>query len=925
MPLLVAMAVLARGEGGEGEAGEKREPFCPRAAALSGRCKNLMEVKTDEYYAIVDDEEVWIVVNRNFSLECGGNVSVDNDALPRFSPALPVLAVKLRHCRRPRGSFAQALAALGLTGFGALTVEGAQPDHLPDGPRLDGLSALRRLALSACRRCARPLLSAETLADRLHSLLSLQLIRVTLSADALLVLPRNLTQLHLTDANASSIPAASLSRLADLSFLLVHEEGGVHVDLPPSCNLSSLTLRAPRGLVAVEGRLPQRLQRLEVHWGREGLPGWLPSALKPLCPLKRLELVDFEGKSSSKIALPADLLKDCTQLEWLKLNAPLTQLPASLFSETRELKELHLEKCSLEKLPEPLLNSTSKLKVLNMSGNKLRSLPSRLFLRSGALSELDLSNNRLSAGSMAALAGLASLRRLVLFNNPLGDLCGEPNTFITTDSRSKLSDLTGLTKLDLRNTNITKICIDWRESMVNLEQLDLSHTNIAELTYSDLQFTRNSPSRVNIEDIPLERVMYTREEYEMARRSPSSVTTVTAEAALRCDCGQYWAARALLDHPTHAALSGVRCDVDGVLVDLRRVALDAPGALWCAAPDLCPEIAGCGCRVRPDRGAPGSLALLRCEGANLTRVPPVRGGQSHAWSLLLPNNRIESLDASALPPLLQILDLRNNSISTIDWSIASLLGSESRLANLSGNPFACGCGAYQSLAALAGASAHVEDYGLLRCEGGASLPAPDFWALCRWQAAVAAAALLAAALAVAACAVRRGAFARLSKSALRGRPPPEGALRFDAFVSYAHQDAAAARQLQRRLEGGRRPLRLCLHERDWVPGEWIPAQIAASVRASRRTVALVSAHFAASPWARAEFREALAYWARDGEARLVAVLLDAPAQIPLDAELKEFVADNTYLRWGEPRFWERLERALRSPAPPTLPPDGTVI
>lgn len=62
-------------------------------------------------------------------------------------------------------------------------------------------------------------------------------------------------------------------------------------------------------------------------------------------------------------------------------------------------------------------------------------------------------------------------------------------------------------------------------------------------------------------------------------------------------------------------------------------------------------------------------------------------------------------------------------------------------------------------------------------------------------------------------------------------------------------------QLVKRLED-QDGFRLCLHFRDWTPGDWIPDQIVQSVDKSRRTVIILSKHFVDSVWSRLEFKAA---------------------------------------------------------------------
>lgn len=141
---------------------------------------------------------------------------------------------------------------------------------------------------------------------------------------------------------------------------------------------------------------------------------------------------------------------------------------------------------------------------------------------------------------------------------------------------------------------------------------------------------------------------------------------------------------------------------------------------------------------------------------------------------------------------------------------------------------------------------------------------------------------------------------------------------YDAFVSFSHHDEWFAAELARRLERGA-ARRLCLHERDWRPGDWIPAQIARSVRLSRRTLVLLSERFLASAWARAELREAYGAALRSSRPRLLLVLLPglAPARAAAaDPALRAYLAAATYLRWEDPLFWDKLLLALPKPRAP---------
>lgn len=267
----------------------------------------------------------------------------------------------------------------------------------------------------------------------------------------------------------------------------------------------------------------------------------------------------------------------------------------------------------------------------------------------------------------------------------------------------------------------------------------------------------------------------------------------------------------------------------------------------------------------------------------------------------------------------QVLDLRNNSLSSLRVDTARvLLADERRRLLLAHNALDCSCSTALERAVLRERQDRL-DYLACTCGDGSPLQAAGEEG-CGPGAAAAGAALTvllaAAVLVVLAC---RPAVRLRLKAALheRGWLPrakhdkDDSSCRFDVFVSFSHGDERFVRdELVSHLESGPAPYRVCVHYRDWAPGGWIPAQIAASVRASRRTVAVVSTHFLRSSWARAEFQEAHALALREARPRLVVVLLDEPTALPLDDKLRTYLATNTYVRWGDPWFWQKLRLAL---------------
>lgn len=249
-----------------------------------------------------------------------------------------------------------------------------------------------------------------------------------------------------------------------------------------------------------------------------------------------------------------------------------------------------------------------------------------------------------------------------------------------------------------------------------------------------------------------------------------------------------------------------------------------------------------------------------------------------------------------------------------------MLGLVDGALQLAGNPLDCSCRAAPLLRALRGRPPARGDLRAASCSDGEPLDAavvgdcpPSVAGL-----AVGFAALFALAVsAIAFLASRERRFflkAVLHRWGLWRGEADEVERRYDAFVTFSHKDEAAVRELVSRLEP---PYRLCLHHRDWIPGLRIPDQIVESVRDSHRTVALVSRHFLASSWARAEFREAHEAAMLDARPRLIVVLLEEPAGLEMDERLQRYIATHTYLRWGEPWFYHKLAVAMPRPHRPT--------
>ncbi|KAJ3612083.1 hypothetical protein NHX12_020360 [Muraenolepis orangiensis] len=142
--------------------------------------------------------------------------------------------------------------------------------------------------------------------------------------------------------------------------------------------------------------------------------------------------------------------------------------------------------------------------------------------------------------------------------------------------------------------------------------------------------------------------------------------------------------------------------------------------------------------------------------------------------------------------------------------------------------------------------------------------------------------------------------------------------RYHSFISYSHSDSPWVHaMLVPSLEGA--GVSLCIHERDFMPGQWIVDNIIHCVEASYKTLFVLSNHFVQSEWCTYElfFAQHRAIHAQQDS--LVFILLEP---IPTNSLPKKFLKlrtlmmQQTYLEWPKDErkqqvFWASLRSMLQ--------------
>ncbi|XP_044128091.1 toll-like receptor 2 [Bufo gargarizans] len=142
---------------------------------------------------------------------------------------------------------------------------------------------------------------------------------------------------------------------------------------------------------------------------------------------------------------------------------------------------------------------------------------------------------------------------------------------------------------------------------------------------------------------------------------------------------------------------------------------------------------------------------------------------------------------------------------------------------------------------------------------------------------------------------------------------------FNAFISYSYSDADWVRRvLLSHLENSNPPYRVCIHERDFLPGRWIIDNIIENIENSQKIIFVLSHNFVNSEWCNYElyFAHQRAIGHSFGDVILVVKenmkMEDLPKRF---CRLRKLLSTKTYLEWPleenrQPFFWFQLKSIL---------------
>ncbi|CAH1790678.1 unnamed protein product, partial [Owenia fusiformis] len=141
---------------------------------------------------------------------------------------------------------------------------------------------------------------------------------------------------------------------------------------------------------------------------------------------------------------------------------------------------------------------------------------------------------------------------------------------------------------------------------------------------------------------------------------------------------------------------------------------------------------------------------------------------------------------------------------------------------------------------------------------------------------------------------------------------------YHGFVSYSSlDDVSIIEQIHFKMER-EFGLNLAIHQRDFIPGDFVMDNIIHFVEASHKVIIILSNNYLASNWCKFEFELSKNKRLDATYDTMVMILLhdiDDLNKDQISPSLKSYLGQKTYLRWPKdssqkPAFWLRLKEAL---------------
>ncbi|XP_051173180.1 protein toll-like [Leptopilina boulardi] len=700
----------------------------------------------------------------------------------------------------------------------------------------------------------------------------------------------------------------------------------------------------PEGLF--ENNKNLQLVRLRKEYKLTNLPSGLFSNLKNLSTVN----LSYSNLKS----LPANLFKGSNNLRVIKIveNA-LQTLPDNIFDGLVNLENLELSGNKIDSLPDNIFESCINLQKLLLGNNSILTLSRFTFNGLQSLRFLNMSYNKMINIYEADFAPLKSVTHINLSHNNIAHVV---ETKIKNSTISGFIPFRNLEELNLSYNKISSFSINWIK-IPQIHYLNLSNNILPSLSITDLDLRHSNDFILDVSFNKIKTINLNCENY-FHEEVHKNITLLLNDNPLKCDGALYNFLRFLdnaMRNPVREKLfleiGPMKClvskDYEGILLsdinlkeyksypskeeiknyemcpkacDLRRRHYDRTFIIDCSNRNLT-EIPETLCFLK-EKGYTNELNLSGNFIKNISNLPQI--GYDNLTNVFLSNNQISNITLEMLSsPTLRRVKLDNNLLSLISPEIIRHFSLSKITATFGNNPWICCC-ENDDLREMAQCSnSFIQDSDDIICVDS-NLPMKLYQEMCgintnvilAISVSVALMGLIFASLTIFYCLYKKKIKIWLYTHNICLWFVTEVELdkdkQYDAFISYSHKDEEfVINELVTNLELRPRSYKLCIHFRDWPAGEWIPSQISRSIRESSRTIFIISTNFINSEWAKMEFRAAHKKALSDGMRIIIIVLYGDIGPIDkLEPDLKSYLKMNTYVKWGDPWFWDKLRYAL---------------
>ncbi|XP_052076849.1 toll-like receptor 4 [Mytilus californianus] len=151
----------------------------------------------------------------------------------------------------------------------------------------------------------------------------------------------------------------------------------------------------------------------------------------------------------------------------------------------------------------------------------------------------------------------------------------------------------------------------------------------------------------------------------------------------------------------------------------------------------------------------------------------------------------------------------------------------------------------------------------------------------------------------------------------KGNPANDSQYEYDAFISYDNNDRFFVHDKLLPCLEHKAGLKLCIHKRDFLPGNDIAGNITSAIHNSRQVVIMMSHNYLDSYWCMFEYNMAKVetIYSRNKENILFLVFLEQMSPKDLPMMVLELVQSHSYIEYpndefGDTVFWNKLREVL---------------